>query len=168
MAFSIHKREAPRTVKTAIVSVSTTRKAEDDKSGSWIRNACKKEGHNIVFYQIVPDEKTDIKDTLERALTEHQARVVILTGGTGLSPLDVTIEAVSPLFEKVLTAFGAIFAQISYEQIDSAAILSRATAGTIGKAVVFCIPGSLEACKLACKALILPEMGHIIKHLNET
>ncbi len=168
MGFSIHKKDAPRTVKTAIISVSTTRKAADDKSGSWISNACKKEGHTIVFYQIVPDEKTAIKEALEIALTEHQARVVILTGGTGPSPMDVTIEAVFPLFEKELSAFGAIFAQLSYEEIDSAAILSRATAGTIGKAVVFCIPGSLKACKLACKALILPEMGHIIKHLNET
>ncbi len=75
--------------------------------------------------------------------------------------------AVKPLFEKELTGFGPVFAQLSFEEIDSAAILSRATAGVVGQTVLFCIPGSFKACKLACKALIFPELGHLVKHLHE-
>jgi molybdenum cofactor biosynthesis protein B len=90
-----------------------------------------------------------------------------MTGGTGISYRDVTIEAVKPLFQKELTAFAALFAHLSYEEIDSGAIMSRAAAGLIGKTAVFCMPGSLKACKLACKALIFPELGHIVKHVND-
>lgn len=168
MVFRIHGKNTPQRVKVAVISVSTTRKAADDKSGGWIVKACRKEEYDVVFYQVVPDEKAAIKETVERAITEHQARAVILAGGTRIGPTDVTIEAVFPMFEKELTAFGSILAQLSFEQIDSAAILSRATAGTIGKTIVFCIPGSLKICKLACKALILPELGHAITQLNKT
>ncbi len=79
----------------------------------------------------------------------------------------MTIEAVSALFTKELTAFGALFARLSMDQIDSAAIMSRATAGLIGDSVVFCMPGSLKACKLACSKLIFPELGHLVKHIQE-
>ena len=72
-----------------------------------------------------------------------------------------------PLFDKELTAFGPLFAQLSFEEIDSAALLSRAIAGVIGKTILFCIPGSLKACKLACIALIFPELGHLVKHVQE-
>ena len=90
-----------------------------------------------------------------------------MTGGSGISPKDVTIEAVKPLFEKELTAFGVLFAQLSFEEIDSAAILSRATAGIANNSIIFCMPGSIKACKLACKNLIFPELGHILKHIKE-
>ena len=89
---------------------------------------------------------------------------MIITGGTGISPQDVTIEAVRPLFAKELPAFGVLFTQLSFEEVDSAAILSRAAAGVIGRCVVFCIPGSIKACQLACKNLIFPELGHLIRH----
>ena len=100
-----------------------------------------------------------IKDPAPQAL--------LVTGGTGISSKDVTIEAVRPLFTKELTAFGPIFAQLSFEQIDSAAILSRATAGVIEKTILFCMPGSFKACKLACKAIIFPELGHLVHHIHE-
>jgi molybdenum cofactor biosynthesis protein B len=90
-----------------------------------------------------------------------------MTGGTGISPKDVTIEAVRPLFEKELTAFGTLFTQLSFEEIDSAAILSRATAGIIKQTMIFCMPGSIKACKLACNSLIFPELGHLLKHIKE-
>ena len=105
--------------------------------------------------------------TVQETIFDHFAQVVLLTGGTGISHADVTVEAVSPLFEKELTAFSTLFTQLSFEEIDSAALLSRATAGVVGNAVVFCMPGSLKACKLACKALIFPEIGHLVKHANE-
>jgi molybdenum cofactor biosynthesis protein B len=88
-----------------------------------------------------------------------------MTGGTGITKKDVTIEAVTPLLTKELTGFGPLFAQLSFEEIGSAAFLSRATAGVIVDTVVFCIPGSLNACKLACRELIFPELGHLVKHV---
>ena len=93
--------------------------------------------------------------------------MILLTGGTGITQKDVTIEAVSPLFVKELTAFGPLFAQLSMAEINSAAIMSRATAGVIGDTIVFCMPGSLNACKLACSKLIFPELGHLVKHVQD-
>ncbi len=162
-----HKAKAPKKVKLGIITVSTTRTHADDQSGRWIRKRAAKEGHEVVFYDIVPDEITVISHTIDSVIQIQNPQAILLTGGTGISNKDVTIEAVRPMFEKELTAFGPLFAQLSFEQIDSAALLSRATAGVIKETIVFCIPGSLKACKLACKALIFPELGHLVKHLHE-
>lgn len=120
-----------------------------------------------MIHQTVTDDETAIRELLDHVTGKIAPNVVIMTGGTGISPKDVTIEAMRPFFEKELTAFSALFAQLSYEEIDSAAILSRATAGIWRNTMIFCIPGSLKACKLACNALILPELGHLIKHIKE-
>jgi molybdenum cofactor biosynthesis protein B len=162
-----HKEKAPKTVRMSILTVSTTRTHADDKSGRWLRKRAKKEGHEVVFYDIVPDETENISQTINSVIQDHSPQVILLTGGTGISGKDVTIEAVRPLFKKELTAFGPLFAQLSFEQIDSAALLSRATAGVVEETVVFCMPGSLKACKLACNALIFPELGHLVKHIHE-
>ncbi len=119
----------------------------------------------MVFHQVIPDDKRRIVAAVSEALEVAGAQAVLVTGGTGISLQDVTIEAISPLFDKELTAFGALFTALSFEQIDSAAIMSRATAGIVNGAVVFCMPGSLKACKLACTQLIFPELGHILKHI---
>ena len=160
-----HKKGAPKALKIAIISVSSTRTIAEDGSGLWMKKRSEKEGHTVALHKVVPDDKRSITTALFDAIKLSGAQVVLLTGGTGISGKDVTIEAISPLFQKELTAFGPVFAQISLEKIDSAAIMSRATAGIIGGAAVFCMPGSLRACKLACKALIFPELGHIVKHI---
>ena len=121
----------------------------------------------MVFYTVIPDDAEIISKTLLNAVASESPDAILMTGGTGIGPADVTIEAVRSQFEKELTAFGIIFSQLSFEDIDSAALLSRATAGIVQGTVVFCMPGSLNACKLACKALIFPELGHIVGHLNE-
>ena len=162
-----HKADAPRKLRVAVMSVSTTRTLDDDKSGHWMVKQAVKEGHVVVYHQVVPDQSDIIVKTVSDVLSGHTPEIILITGGTGIGPQDVTIEAVRPLFEKELTAFGPLFAQLSYDEIDSAALLSRATAGTRGQAMLFCLPGSLNACKLACKALIFPEMGHLVKHMNE-
>ena len=162
-----HRAKAPKKVKVGIVSVSSTRALADDKSGQWISKRAKKEGHEVVLHQVVPDETGIITKTVHETISDYGAEVILLTGGTGISNKDVTIEAVRPFFKKELTAFGPLFAQLSFEQIDSAALLSRATAGVVGETVVFCMPGSLKACQLACKALIFPELGHLVKHIHE-
>ncbi|HSO66309.1 MAG TPA: MogA/MoaB family molybdenum cofactor biosynthesis protein [Desulfatirhabdiaceae bacterium] len=167
MGLKDHKADAPNTLKTAVISVSSTRTLAEDKSGIWISRHLSKEGHAVVSHRVVPDDATAIADHLKQIITDQQADAVLITGGTGISHLDVTIEAVKPLFVKELTAFGVLFAILSHEEIDSAAILSRATAGTIDNTVVFCIPGSLAACKLACTQLIFPELGHLLRHIQK-
>ena len=167
MGTKAHKKKAPRTVRVGIISVSTTRTLAEDDSGRWMSKRAQKEGHQVVVHDVVPDDVEAIRQSISQAIAHRQPQVILLTGGTGISHKDVTIEAVFPFFDKELTAFGPLFAQLSFEQIDSAAILSRATAGVIGKTVVFCMPGSLKACKLACKALIFPELGHLVKHTSE-
>ena len=150
----------------AVLSVSSTRDLQTDTAGQWIAKRAGKEGHQVVGHQVVDDDRDAIREALLHLLADAAPQAVIVTGGTGITPKDVTIEAVRPLFTKEMTAFGPIFAQLSFEEIDSAAILSRATAGVIGDCIVFCIPGSLKACQLACKALIYPELGHACGHVG--
>jgi len=167
MSTLLHKKNVPGDIKIAVISVSTTRGLADDKSGIWIKKQAKKEGHEVVIHQVVTDDVAAIKELTLHLTQKICPDAIIMTGGTGISPKDVTIEAVKPMFEKELTAFGTLFAQLSFEEIDSAAILSRATAGIIKNTMVFCIPGSIKACKLACNALIFPELGHLLKHIRE-
>ncbi len=168
MGTKAHKEQAVRNVKIGIITLSTTRRLPEDKSGQWMREQAQKEGHEVVFHQVLPDQAESIKETVLRVIHDHAPHALLLTGGTGVSERDVTIEAVKPLLEKELTAFGVLFAQFSFEEIGSAAMLSRATAGVIGKTVLFCMPGSLRACQLACQSLIFPELGHLAKHASET
>ena len=160
-----HKESAPKRVTLGIISVSTTRTLENDHSGNWMHQQAKAEGHQVVFHQVVPDDSETITRTIREVIQKQKPRVLLLTGGTGISSRDVTIEAVRPLLSKELTAFGPLFAQLSFNQIDSAALLSRATAGLINQTVLFCMPGSLKACQLACNSLIFPELGHLVRHI---
>ncbi len=162
-----HKKHAPRKVTVGIITVSTTRALLDDVSGNWISEQAKNEGHAVVFHQVVTDDQDMITATLQNLIRTEQPQVVILTGGTGITKKDVTIEAVSPMFTKTLTGFGPLFAKLSFDEIGSAAFLSRATAGVIEESVAFCLPGSLNACKLACRELIFPELGHLVKHVMD-
>lgn len=162
-----HKANVPENIKIAVISMSTTRNLSQDKSGDWIKKQAKKEGFEVVIHQVVADDITAIREIVEHVTQKIEPDAVIMTGGTGIAPKDVTIEAVKPYFKKELTAFGVLFAQLSFEEIDSAAILSRATAGIIENSIVFCMPGSIKACKLACNNLIFPELGHLIKHMKE-
>ena len=161
-----HRQAAPASVRVGILSVSTTRTIENDESGLWMVRRAKKEGHDIRSHQVITDDITAIREAALRAIRNHDLQALLVTGGTGITPADVTIEAIRPLFVKEMTAFGAIFAQVSYEEIDSAAILSRAAAGVIGSTVVYCMPGSKRACQLACKTLIFPELGHVVAHVK--
>ena len=162
-----HKKEAPKSVTIGIITVSTTRALVEDTSGLWMKENAQKQGHEIVHHQVIPDDAEQIVATLEMVIRDRKPQVVLITGGTGITRKDVTIEAVAPLFTKELSAFGPLFAQLSTKQIGSAAILSRATAGLVENSVVFCMPGSLNACKLACTELIFPELGHLVKHLRD-
>jgi molybdenum cofactor biosynthesis protein B len=164
MGHTEHRKAAPESVNLAILTVSTTRTLEEDQSGHWMAGYGAEQGHQVVAHQLVTDQTGAIRGALMHILADHCPQVVIVTGGTGIAPQDVTIEALKPMFAKELNAFAILFTQLSYEEIKSAALLSRASAGVIGRTLIFCIPGSLNACKLACKKLIFPELGHLIRH----
>lgn len=167
MSTKAHKARASKHVNIALLTVSTSRGIAEDKSGQWMNKKAKKKGHTVVFHEVVPDDEQQIRDALLTLMQVQAPDVILISGGTGIARADVTIEAVRPLFAKELNAFGGLFAALSYEEIDAAALLSRATAGIIGQALVFCMPGSLKACKLACEELIFPELGHLVHHLKE-
>jgi molybdopterin adenylyltransferase len=160
-----HKKKALEKLNIAIVTVSTTRSLKEDASGRWISRMARKEGHKIVSHDVVTDNCLLIQEKVLSLTGSEGPHAIIMNGGTGISGSDQTIEAVRPLFAKEITAFGVLFTQLSFETIYSAAMLARATAGIIARTIVFCLPGSLNACKLACKELIFPELGHMVKHL---
>jgi molybdenum cofactor biosynthesis protein B len=167
MSTEDHKASAPKSLRIALLTASTSRTLEEDKSGQWIKKRAQREGHDVVFHEVVSDVRHLIADSVEKVIEEYRPHAILVTGGTGIGPKDVTIEAIRPMFTKELTAFGPLFSCLSYEEIHSAALLSRAVAGLIGETVIFCMPGSLKACKLACKELIFPELGHLLKHVLE-
>jgi molybdenum cofactor biosynthesis protein B len=161
-----HKKKAPRSIAIGIVSVSTTRTLDTDESGQWIETRAKEAGHIVISRHLVSDDAASITELVMKIVRDKPPQSLIITGGTGITEDDVTIESIRPLFKKELTAFGPLFAQLSYQEIGSAAMLSRAMAGLIENTAVFCLPGSLNACRLACKSLIFPELGHLTHHLR--
>lgn len=155
-----HKVQAPRTLAFAVVTVSDSRDLSRDASGDAIVRLLEDAGHKLARRALVRDEPLELRAALETALA-GEPDVVVFTGGTGVAPRDVTIETLAPRFEKRLAGFGEIFRMLSYQEVGSAAMLSRADAGTIGRSVVFLLPGSPKACRLALEKLILPEAGHL-------
>jgi molybdopterin adenylyltransferase len=165
MSVHAHKKQGPRQVRCAVLTVSDTRTEETDTSGARIQALLAEAGHTVAGYWIVADEPERIRSRLREMSPEAQA--VILNGGTGLAKRDTTFEAVEGLFEKTLDGFGELFRMLSWEQIGAAAMLSRATAGVVGGRVVFSVPGSTAAVELAMTKLILPELGHIVGLLGD-
>jgi molybdenum cofactor biosynthesis protein B len=162
-----HKGGAPRRVDVAVLTVSTSRGLSEDQSGAWICRQAEKEGHRVVCRRRVPDDKEAIARAVREVIEALHPHLFVVTGGTGIAAADVTVESLRPMMRKELTAFSTLFALLSFRKVDSAAILSRAAAGVVGETAVFCLPGSLEACKLACRELIFPEAGHLARHLGE-
>lgn len=161
-----HRSEAPSSVACAIITVSDTRTPENDKSGQLIRQLLEEKGHTVAEYAIVRDEYDGITDLLRAASDNPRIGAVLLNGGTGIAGRDTTFEAVRDRLHKEMPGFGEIFRLLSFtEDIGSAAILSRAIAGTIGTTAVFSMPGSTGAVRLAMTRLIVPELGHVMREL---
>ncbi|AKB46331.1 Molybdenum cofactor biosynthesis protein MoaB [Methanosarcina sp. Kolksee] len=172
----IHKKEAKKFFSFALITISTSRYEKygnpaspedaDDISGKNMKDLLEAAGHNISFYRLVSDKKTSITDAVLAAL-DSPADIIITSGGTGLAPKDITIESVTPLFEKEISGFGELFRYKSIEDIGTSVILTRAVAGVIKGKAVFCLPGSPNAVKLAISEIIIPEAGHIVRHVKE-
>lgn len=156
-----HRTQAPEAVPTVIVTVSDTRTLETDTGGALVETMLGEAGQPVCGRRIVRDEPEAIRDALLEALAAPDARAIVLTGGTGVAPRDVTPDTIEPLLERVIPGFGELFRMLSYEDIGSAAILSRALAGLSQGKVVFVIPGSRGAVRLAMEKLIVPELGHL-------
>jgi len=155
-----HRTAAPKSVKVGVVTISDTRTEATGESGKILKQLLLDAGHKILFLAIVKDEAKAIADAVEQASWTCDA--IVTNGGTGLSKRDVTIETLQPGLDKVLPGFGELFRVLSYRDIGSAAMLSRAIAGVYKTRLLFCLPGSPAACILAMKSLILPELGHAV------
>ncbi len=150
------------TIKAAVITVSSTRKPENDTSGTTIKTMLHGAGIPVLHYAIVPDRIDAIRDELYTAMKENNC--IVFNGGTGLTHDDCTIEAISPVFEKEIEGFGELFRMKSMTEIGTSSMLSRATAGILHGCAIFCIPGSTPAVTLATKELIIPEIAHILSH----
>lgn len=162
-----HKKRALLSVNLAIITLSNTRTLEEDDSGDLLQEIAEKENHNVLLRKVLPDDQTILEATVNEILQDKNIHVIITNGGTGLAKKDITIETLKSRFEKEISGFSTLFWLLGYEQAESATMLSRAMAGIIDGRVVFCLPGSPRACRMAAEKLIMPEIGHILKHANE-
>jgi molybdenum cofactor biosynthesis protein B len=150
-----------------VITCSDTRTPETDTSGQLIQKLLKEQGHTVAAYHLLKDEPAQIQLRITHCTTNDAVQAIIINGGTGISRRDSTFEAVDEMLEKRLAGFGEIFRLLTYQDIGSPAIMSRATAGIIKGRVLFSIPGSENAVRLAMEKLILPELGHLVKELSK-
>lgn len=155
------REELSEPLRCGIITISSTRTAETDTSGAAIRTLLEQEGHRVVRYDVVSDDPSHIM-ALVQDYGATGCQAVITNGGTGITKHDQTFEAISGMLEKPIPGFGEIFRMLSYQEIGSAAMLSRATAGIYQKMLVFCLPGSAHAVQLAMEKLVLPELVHLV------
>ena len=161
MGYEEHKESAGApSIRCAVITVSDTRTPDTDRSGKIIQEKLVGEGHSIAYYDIAADVTAQIETQIDKAC--ELAQVVIFSGGTGISKRDTTYEVISRTLEKTLPGFGEIFRMLSYDDIGSGAILSRATAGVYSDTIIFSIPGSTGAVTLAMDSLIVPELAHLV------
>ena len=156
-----HQDQAAGRVGCAIVTISDSRTAADDRSGPVIREILERAGHPVHAAEIVPDEVDAIQQTVRMLVARPDIVAIMMTGGTGIAARDVTIESLAVLWTKELPGFGELFRALSFDEVGSASMLSRATAGIIDGVFVAVLPGSPKACRLALERLIVPELGHI-------
>lgn len=161
-----HKAAAPGQVQCFVLTVSDTRTADTDTSGRAIVALLEQAGHIIVGRRIVKDEPAEVVAIVQRELDNPRLQVVITTGGTGITSRDTTYEALDALIDKRLDGFGELFRMLSFQEIGPAAMLSRATAGTIRGRVIVSLPGSESAVRLALTHLLLPELGHLVQQVS--
>ncbi len=169
-----HKETAPKRLNFALFTVSTSRFHQKlnghpvkDEAGDLIQSLVEQAGQSVSARELISDDRQMIEKSIRADLKKPEVDIVVFCGGSGVASSDVTVESVAPFFEKVLPGFGEFFRRLSFDQIGSAAVLSRATAGIAKGKVIFCIPGSPDAARLCFERLILPEAGHIVRHARE-
>ena len=163
MSVGEHKAQAPREVRCYVVTISDTRTEDTDTGGRAIVELLRAAGHLVVGRSIVKDDPEAVRGTIELQLANPDVQVIITTGGTGITSRDSTYETVSSLFDKPLVGFGELFRMLSYQQVGSAAMMSRACAGLVAGRIVAALPGSEAAVRLAMEKLLIPELGHLVR-----
>jgi molybdenum cofactor biosynthesis protein B len=162
MGVADHKQHAPRSVRVFVVTISDSRTEETDTSGRAAKELLVAAGHQVTGYRLLKDEPAEVAALLRSIAEKHLADVVVTSGGTGISRRDSTFEALAGLLDKRLDGFGELFRMLSFAEIGSAAMLSRAVAGLHRGLIVFATPGSTAAVRMALEKLILPELGHLV------
>ncbi len=162
MSVEEHRAYSPAVLAFGLITVSDTRARDDDASGRLMREGIIARGHRVLASTLVADDVAAIRAAVWEMLVLPGMDVVLLSGGTGFSPRDLTVEAVTPLFERHVEGFGELFRMLSFQQVGAAAMLSRAAAGLVRDRAVFLLPGSPKAVSLALESLILPEAAHLL------
>lgn len=159
-----HEDQGYFSISCGIITVSDTRCLETDSSGRYLLDQLQNAGHSIVYYGIVPDDPAQVRSTV--ITLQSQVQVIILNGGTGIARRDTTYEAIAELLTKTLPGFGELFRFLSYQEIGSRAMASRAIAGVYETCLIFALPGSTAGVKLGFDRLIFPELIHLVKQLQ--
>ena len=161
-----HKAQAPASVGCFVLTISDSKTPETDTSGALIRELLSAAGHRVTGHAIVKDDPEQVAAVIRSGCAAPSVEVFILTGGTGITSRDSTYEAIEGLLDKRLAGFGELFRMLSYQEIGAAAMLSRAQGGVVQGRVVFSLPGSPNACRLALEKLIIPELPHLIREVR--
>jgi molybdenum cofactor biosynthesis protein B len=162
-----HKAAAPASVRCFVITVSDTRTDATDTSGGAIASLLEAAGHRVAGRALVRDDPEAVRGTIERQLVNPDVQAIITTGGTGITSRDSTYEAIAGMLQKQLDGFGELFRMLSYQQIGSAAMMSRACAGLVAGRIIISLPGSEDAVRLAMEKLVLPELGHLVQQATK-
>ena len=163
MSHTAHRQAASKKIHCYVITISDTRTVETDSGGKIIVKLLTEAGHEIVGKTIVPDNPDQVKRAVQTQLSNSGVDAVITTGGTGISSRDQTYEAINDILEKRIDGFGELFRSLSYHEVGTAAMLSRAQAGSSQGKIVVSIPGSENAVRLAVSKLLVPELGHLVR-----
>jgi molybdopterin adenylyltransferase len=166
MSVADHKSTSPAIVSCFVLTVSDSRTLATETSGKAIADLLSAAGHTVIDRLAVKDEPDEVRRIIQDEIARNRVKVIITTGGTGITRRDSTYEALVGIFDKRLEGFGELFRMLSFAEIGSAAMMSRTTAGIVGRCAVFLLPGSEAAVRLAMTRLIIPELGHIARELN--
>jgi molybdenum cofactor biosynthesis protein B len=161
-----HKANAPASVGCFVLTISDSKTPETDTSGALIRELVTAAGHRVTGHAIVKDEPEQVAAVIRSGCAAPSVDAFILTGGTGITSRDSTYEAIEALLDKRLSGFGELFRMLSYEEVGAAAMLSRAQGGVVQGRVLFSLPGSPNACRLALEKLIIPELPHLLREVR--
>ena len=162
-----HRRKAARPITVSILTVSDTRTLENDLGGQLIEELIKAAGNFVFKRAIVVDETLQIRETARQMIEADGCEALLVTGGTGLAARDCTPEAIEPLFDALIPGYGELFRMLSFADIGSASMLSRASGGRVGKKIILTMPGSPAGVRLAMEKLIVPEIAHLVHHAGK-